>query len=84
MESLKGKMRGEDLYDRVSAVIEKMKLPWSKLANITTGGSPNLMGKNVGLLKRIQDKEKENPDQDVIFPSLHHSSGISVQVCIAA
>ncbi|XP_059827475.1 general transcription factor II-I repeat domain-containing protein 2-like [Hypanus sabinus] len=68
MESLKGKTRGEDLYDRVSAVIENMKLPWSKLINVTTDGSPNLTGKNVGLLRRIQNKMKdENPDQDVIF-----------------
>nr|KAF6387667.1 hypothetical protein mMyoMyo1_008130 [Myotis myotis] len=68
MEPLKGKTRGEDLYDRVSTVIEKMKLPWSKLANVMTDGSPNLTGKNVGLLKRIQDKVKEeNPNQDVIF-----------------
>ncbi|XP_027861956.1 general transcription factor II-I repeat domain-containing protein 2-like [Xiphophorus couchianus] len=68
MESLKGKTRGEDLYEQVSAVIERMKLPWSKLAGVTTDGSPNLTGKNVGLLKRIQDKVKEeNPDQDVIF-----------------
>ncbi|XP_067939563.1 general transcription factor II-I repeat domain-containing protein 2-like [Watersipora subatra] len=47
MESLKGQTRGEDLYDRVSAVIEKMKLPWSKLINVTTDGSPNLTGKNL-------------------------------------
>ncbi|XP_077386299.1 general transcription factor II-I repeat domain-containing protein 2-like isoform X1 [Festucalex cinctus] len=68
MESLKGTTRGEDLYDKVSAAIEKHKLPWSKLANVTTDGSPNLTGKNVGLLKRIQDKVKEeNPEQDVIF-----------------
>ncbi|XP_059827472.1 general transcription factor II-I repeat domain-containing protein 2A-like [Hypanus sabinus] len=68
MESLKGKTRGEDLYDRVSAVIENMKLPWSKLINVTTDGSPNLTGKNIGLLRRIQNKVKdENPDQDVIF-----------------
>lgn len=40
MESLKGKTRGEDLYEQVSAVIERMKLPWSKLANVTTDGSP--------------------------------------------
>ena len=67
MESLKGKMRGQDLYDRVSAVIEKMNLPWSKLA-VTTDGSPNLTGKNVRLLKRIKDQVKEeSPDQDVIF-----------------
>ncbi|XP_077434746.1 general transcription factor II-I repeat domain-containing protein 2A-like [Vanacampus margaritifer] len=68
MESLKGKTRGEDLYAHVSAVIERMKFPWSKLSNVTTDGSPNLTGKNVGLLKRIQDKVKEqNPEQDVIF-----------------
>ncbi|XP_067947134.1 general transcription factor II-I repeat domain-containing protein 2-like [Watersipora subatra] len=47
MESLKGQTRGEDLYDRVSAVIENMKLPWSKLINVTTDGSPNLTGKNL-------------------------------------
>lgn len=68
MELVKGKTRGEDLYEQVSAVIERMKLPWSKLANVTTDGLPNLTGKKVGLLKRIQDKVKEeNHDQDVIF-----------------
>ena len=54
METLKGKMRGQDIYDRVSAVIERINLLWRKLANVTTDGSPNLTGKNVGLLKRIQ------------------------------
>ncbi|XP_060786507.1 general transcription factor II-I repeat domain-containing protein 2A-like [Neoarius graeffei] len=56
-------MRGEDLYGSVSGVIKRLKLPWSKLANVTTDGSPNLTGKNTGLLKRIQD----NPEQEVIF-----------------
>ena len=68
MESLKGQTRGEDLYERVSAVIKRMKLPWSKLANVTMDGSPNLTGKHVGLLKRIQDKVKDgNPEKDVTF-----------------
>lgn len=53
MQSLKGKTRGEDLYDQMSAVIENLKLPWSNHINVTTDGSPNLMGKNVGLLMRI-------------------------------
>lgn len=53
MGSLKGKTRGEDLYDQMSAVIENMTLPWSNLINITPDVSPNLMGKNVGLLMRI-------------------------------
>lgn len=77
MESLKGQTRGEDLFVRVSAVIENMKLPWSKLVNVTTDGSPNLTGKNVGLLTRIQNKVKdENPDQDFIFPQciIHQGS----------
>ena len=71
MLSLNGKMQRQDLYDWVSAVIERMNLPWSKLTNVTTDGSPNLTGKKVGLLKGIQDKVKEeSPDQDVIF--LHY------------
>ena len=38
------------------------------LANVTTDGSPNLTGKNVGLLKRIQERLIEvNPEQEVIF-----------------
>ncbi|KAL3980946.1 trypsin [Sarotherodon galilaeus] len=68
MKSLKGQTRGEELFEWVSAAIKNMKLPRSKLVNVTTDGSPNLTGKNVGLLRRIQNKVKdENPDQDVIF-----------------
>ncbi|CAF91246.1 unnamed protein product, partial [Tetraodon nigroviridis] len=68
MESLKGTTRGEDLFNSASAVIQRHKLPWSTLANVTTDGSPNLTGKNVGMLKRIQDRVKEdNPEQEVIF-----------------
>ncbi|XP_068118251.1 general transcription factor II-I repeat domain-containing protein 2-like [Hyperolius riggenbachi] len=68
MELLKGTTRGEDLFDHVSAGLEKMRLPWSKLVNVTTDGSPNLTGKKFVLLKRIQDRVKEDdPDKDVIF-----------------
>ena len=81
MESLKGTTRGEDLYNQVSAVIERMKLPWSKLVNVTTDGSPNLTGKNVGLLKRIQNKVKEeNPDQDLIFLHCIHQESLCKSV----
>ena len=34
-------------------------LSWDKLVNVTTDGSPNLTGKNVGLLKIIEDKVRE-------------------------
>ena len=53
---LKGKTQGQDLYDRVSAVIERMNLPWSILTNVTTDGSPNLTGKNAGCLKESRMK----------------------------
>lgn len=48
----------------MSAVIERLNLG----AHFTTDGSPNLRGKNTGLLKRIQDKSKgENPELDVLL-----------------
>ena len=47
MQSLKEKTR-EDLYAEITAVMERLKLSWSKLANVTTDGLPNLAGKNVG------------------------------------
>lgn len=49
MESLKRKMWGEDLYDSMSGVIKRHKLPWITLANITTDGLPNLIGKKRGV-----------------------------------
>ncbi|XP_067933035.1 general transcription factor II-I repeat domain-containing protein 2A-like [Watersipora subatra] len=78
MEPLKGQTRGEDLYDRVSAVVENMKLP-CKLINGTTDGSPNLTGKNLnhvvnpvvklvnfirarGLQHQLQEKADEFPE----------------------
>ena len=68
MDSLRGTMRGEDLYASISGVIKSHNLPWSTLASVTTNGSPNLTGKNIGLLKRIQDRVKEdNPEEEVIF-----------------
>ena len=41
-------------------VIRKQKLPSNMLANVTTDGLPNLTGKNIGLLKRIQERVKKD------------------------
>ena len=49
MESLKGKTWGEDLYDSVSGVIKRHKLPWSTLAR---RGIVSLL-KKVMLITRI-------------------------------
>ncbi len=69
MESMMGTTRGVDLYDSVSVCLEKNNLPWRKLTSVTTDGSPNLTGKNIGLLKRLQDKVKaESPSsEELIF-----------------
>lgn len=47
MESPKSTTRGENLYEGVSGVIERLKVPWSKLANVTKDGLPNLTGNKV-------------------------------------
>ena len=38
MESLKGATRGEDLFLKVTGVIDRFELLWNKLTNVTTGG----------------------------------------------
>ena len=71
MESMRGTTRGCDLYKCVSGCLEKFNLPWTKLLNVTTHESPNLTGKNIRLLRRIQDRMKDdNPNSDLIF--LHY------------
>ena len=83
MESLKGTTGGEDLFLKVTGVIDRFELSWNKLTNVTTDGSPNLTGKNVGLLKRLQDKMKEYWGGYNFF-ALHYPSGSPVQICTAA
>ncbi len=56
MESLKDTTTGEDLLEAVNKCITKIEADWGKLVSVTTDGSPNLTGKNVGLLKRISNQ----------------------------
>uniref|UniRef100_A0A669BDA4 SPIN-DOC-like zinc-finger domain-containing protein n=1 Tax=Oreochromis niloticus TaxID=8128 RepID=A0A669BDA4_ORENI len=68
MQSMKGTTTGNDLFTEVNACLEKLGLKWDNLAGVTTDGCPNLTGKNVGLLKRMQDKVTEiNPVQKLTF-----------------
>lgn len=82
MESLKGTTRGSDLYDTVSGCMQRLNIPWAKLLNVTTDGCPNLTGKNTGLLRRIQDRVREDdPNSTLIF--LHciiHQEALSKSV----
>lgn len=64
LQLIKGTTTGNDLFREVNACMAMLGLKWDKLAGVTTDGCPNLTGKNVGLLKRMQDKVTEmNPDQ---------------------
>ncbi|XP_023812089.1 general transcription factor II-I repeat domain-containing protein 2B-like [Oryzias latipes] len=59
MRSMKGTTTGQDLFREVNACLDMLELKWDKLVGVTTDGCPNLTGKNVGLLKRMQDKMTE-------------------------
>lgn len=66
--SMKGTTTGNDLFVAVVDSLEKIKIDWTKIVSITTDGCPSLTGKNVGLLKRIQDKiAVQNPQHEIIF-----------------
>ena len=68
MESMKSTTTGKDLLEDVNKCVAKLGLSFEKLSSVTTDGCPNMTGKNVGLLKRIQDQAAElNPDQKSIF-----------------
>lgn len=59
MKSMKGTTTGSDLFNEVNACMDKLELKWDRLVGVTTDGCTNLTGKNVGLLKRMQDKVTE-------------------------
>ncbi|GCC37974.1 hypothetical protein chiPu_0016485 [Chiloscyllium punctatum] len=68
MQSTKGTKTGNDLFTEVNACLDTLGLKWEKLAGVTTDDCTNLMGKNVGLLKRMQDKVTEiDPEQKLVF-----------------
>ena len=68
MRSIKGTTMGSDLFTEVNACMDSLGLKWDRLISVTTDGCPNLTGKNVGLLKRMQDKVTEiNADHKLVF-----------------
>jgi len=73
MESLKH-TTGEDLFRHLCDCFDQHKLHWDKLVSITTDGAPSLTGKNVGLVKKVNDKVSGMyPGRKVI--SLHYPPG---------
>ena len=68
LRSMRGTTTGSDLFTEVDACMNTLGLKWDRLAGVTTDGCPSLTGKNVGLLKRMQDKVTEiNPDEKLVF-----------------
>lgn len=68
MQSMKGTTTGNDLFMPGNACLDILGLTWDKLVGVTLNGCPNLMGKNVELLKRMQDKVIEtDPEQKLVF-----------------
>ena len=58
VESLKDTTTGENLFHAVENCIARTGLEWNKMASVTTNGARALTGKNVALLKLINDKIK--------------------------
>ena len=44
------------MFESFSDCIERFGLAWDKLVSVTTDGTPSLIGKNVELIKRMNDK----------------------------
>ncbi|XP_068603631.1 general transcription factor II-I repeat domain-containing protein 2B-like [Brachionichthys hirsutus] len=65
---MKGTTTGSDLSAMVTRCLDKLGLGWDRLAGVTTDGSPNPTGGNVGLWKQMQDKVSEmNPVLEFFF-----------------
>ena len=58
VESLKNTTTGKNLFHAVENCIARTGLEWNKMASVTTDGARALTGKNVGLLKLMNDKIK--------------------------
>jgi hypothetical protein len=70
---MKDTTTGEYLLEAVNRCISNLRVELKKLASVTTDGSPNLTGKIVGLLKRIQDQVKEtNPEHNIFLHCIMH------------
>lgn len=48
LESLHGKTRGSDIFDKVKSCLENLQLDSSKLLSVCTDGAPSMIGKVAG------------------------------------
>jgi len=67
VESLKNITAGKDVFHAVKNCSARTGLDWNKMASVTTDGARALTGKNVGLLKLMNDKIKaEHPSYALV------------------
>ncbi|XP_067138658.1 general transcription factor II-I repeat domain-containing protein 2-like [Centruroides vittatus] len=65
---MKDATKGEDLFREIEKCILKYNIVRKKVVNVTTDESPNMIGKNIGLIKRIEDKISEIDPNHKIIP----------------
>ena len=77
-EPLKDTTTGQDLFNAVENCVERTGLVWNNMASVTTDGARALTGKNVGLVKLMNNKIKEDPDHTLLPLHCVIHSGMSV------
>ena len=78
LEHLKDTTTGQDLFDNVSKCLDRFALSLDKLASVTTDGAPSLTGKNVGLIRKINDQVQNlHPGQTILsFHCIIHQENL--------
>lgn len=59
LKSLKGTTTREDIFGKVCQTMGELDLGWSKLASITTDGTPSMVGALSGLIGRMNREVEE-------------------------
>lgn len=55
LESLHGKTRGSDIFDKVKSCLENLQLDSSKLIGVCTDGAPSMIGKAAGTTTLLEN-----------------------------
>jgi hypothetical protein len=59
LQPLKGATTGEDIFDTVNTVFERLGLEWSSLSGICTDGVPAMIGARKGLIGIVHERAIE-------------------------
>lgn len=80
LQSLTETMTGEDIFCNVCQTMEELDLDWSKLASITTDGTPNMIGASQGLVGRVKIMMEEQGFPTPLSPLLIHQQALGCMV----